>query len=173
MKTHALLASVALFVSTGHCVEDGWKVVDEGFRFSIPQGWEKIKVQGIDSHVGEYRGKTASLEFDEVVGLGYTNERAQAEIDELKKKEIRTTLLEPGEEVWRVDGRIARYTSGNVDPNRYGKREFPNVATLRVPYKGMESYLEIWVFYESDKDIATAVKILKSIEWKKKGPTSR
>jgi hypothetical protein len=163
----AILLSVVLAVCSAQAA-DRWKTVEDGFRLTIPWDWQKKKVQGIDSHVGEYRGKTAYLEFDEVFGLGYTNERAQKVIADLKSKEADPKLLSAGEEVWHVDGRIARFSIGAADPTVYGNREFKNVATLFVPYEGEGGYLHVLIFYESEKDVAVTRRILRSFEWKKK-----
>lgn len=147
--------------------EDGWKTVDEGFRMNVPVGWQKQKVQPIDSNCGTYNAATADLEFDEVFGLGYTAEKAQTLIDDLKKKEANPKLLGPGEEVWHVAGRIARFWVGKVDSKVYGKRRFSNVADLRVPYAREPGYLSIYILYKSDKDLPTVRRVLQSLEWKK------
>jgi hypothetical protein len=151
--------------------EDGWKTVDEGFRMTIPVSWQKQKVQPIDSNCGTYKAATADLEFDEVFGLGHTAERSQASIEELQKKEADPKLLKPGEEVWHVGGRIARFWSGEVDKKVYGERRFSNVASLHVPYAGEPGYLSIFILYESDKDLPTVRRVLQSLEWKKKSAT--
>jgi hypothetical protein len=166
MKTFAL--TLLLFVSLVARAEDAWKTNNEGFHFATPVTWEKQDVQGIDSHVGAYKGPTADLEFDEVFGLDYTKEKARTMIDELKKKEADTKLLRTGEEVWHVDGRICSFRSGESDPNVYGKRRFTNVASLFVPYAEGDGYLSVLVFYQSNADLPTVRRVLQSIEWKKK-----
>jgi hypothetical protein len=169
MKKSAILS--LLLIACFTYAQDGWKTVDEGFRMTIPVRWEKQKVQPIDSNCGSYKAQTADLEFDEVFGLGYTAERAQASIDDLKKKDANPKLLTTGEEVWHVDGRIARFWAGRVDPKVYGKRRFSNVATLHVPYAGQPGYLSIYILYKSDKDLATVRRVLESLEWKKQSAT--
>ena len=168
MKAFAITAFL-LVVSLAHA-KDGWKTVDEGFRMTVPVSWQKQKVQPFDSNCGTYRAATADLEFDEVFGLGYTVEKGQALIDDLKKKETNPKLLKPGEEIWHVDGRIARFWAGKVDPKVYGKQRFSNVADLHVPYAGEPGYLSIYILYKSDKDLPTVRRVLQSLEWKKKGP---
>lgn len=142
--------------------EESWKTIKDGFEFKLPADWRKIETRGIDSHVGEYRGATAFLTFDEVYGLGYTVEKSTEFIEKLKSKERDSSLLKSGEEIWRVDGRIASFT--------IGKREFQNVATLTLSYEGLPSYLSIQVFFASDDDAPIARKILRSLTWPKKDP---
>lgn len=168
MKISHIILFLTCFAVCAAQGENRWKTVSEGFRLTIPWEWQKEKRRGIDSHVGKYRGKTAYLEFDEVYGLGYTNENALRFIEELKKKEADSKLLVPGEEVWHVNGKIAHFTRGNTDPKIYGDREFKNVAALFVPYEGEEGYLHVMIFYESDKDLPVIRRILASIEWEKK-----
>jgi hypothetical protein len=147
---------------------DRWKMVDDGFRMVIPWDWEKRPARGIDSHVGEYRGKKAYIEFDEVCGLGYTAAKANAFIAQLRKKEADRSLLKADEDVWRIDGRLAHVTIGSVDRQIYGVREFANVAHMFVPYEGDDCYLEVIVFFDSKKERDDAVRILRSIKWPKK-----
>jgi hypothetical protein len=169
MRTSA--AILFLFAAALVQPDDQWKTVDEGFRMTIPVSWQKQKVQPIDSNCGTYKGVTADLEFDEVFGLGYTVEESQAAIDDLVKKESDPKLLNPGEEVWHVDGRIARFWAGKADPKVYGERRFSNVARLHVPYAGEPGYLSIYILYESDKDLPTVRQVLRSLEWHKRSAT--
>ncbi len=168
MKTFVAI-TLLLIASIVHG-ENSWKMVDEGFCMTIPQGWNKQKVQPIDSNCGTYKAETADLEFDEVFGFGYTAEKAQAQIDELKKEQVDSKLLKAGEEVWHIDGRIARFWIGKVDPKVYGKRRFSNVAELFVPYAGQAGYLSIFILYKGDKDLPTVRRVLQSIKWKKIPP---
>jgi len=163
-----IFAAMLLLVATVAYGGDTWKSVDEGFRMMVPETWQKLNVRGIDSHVGAYKSETTDLEFDEVFGLGYTAERAQAAIEEYKKKEANPKLLKPGEEIWHVGGRIARFSSGTADPKVYGKRRFSNVAELHVPYAGKPGYLSIYILYKCEKDLPTARRVLQSLEWKPK-----
>jgi hypothetical protein len=166
MKTlGAILLLLVVLVAQG---DDGWTTVNEGFSMSVPKNWKRQKVQPIDSNCGTYRANTADLEFDEVYGLGYTKEKSQSAIEKLKQKEADPKLLKPGEEVWHVDGRIAHFISEKVDPQQYGKRRFSNVASLHVPYDGQPGYLEIYIFYKTDKDLPTVRKVLQSVKWKAK-----
>ncbi len=170
MKTLLLLLCLA---SAALAAEPEWQVIDEGFLFSLPRDWKKEEVRGIDSHVGKYVGKTAYLEFDGVYGLGLTVEETASRIEELKKKEAKPALLKKDEEVWRVDGRIARFEFGKIDPKRFGTREYQNFAHLHIPIEGDPAYLTIYVFYASESDLPTVRRILKSVRWPKKSPTSR
>jgi len=160
-KTNAL--SAAALPSPA---KEGWRTVDVGFRMTIPSNWQKEKVQGIDSNVGTYTADTATLEFDEVY-MSYTAEKAQAVIAELKKKEADSKLLKPGEDIWHIDGRIADFMIGEVDPKQNGERRFSNVAELFVPYPGQSGYLSISIYYQSEQDLPTVRRVLRSIEWKK------
>jgi len=169
MKTSAII--VLLLATFFVQAKEAWKTVDEGFLIKIPASWQKQKLHPIDSNCGAYKAATADLEFDEVIGLGYTAEKAQASIDDLKKKEADPKLLSPGEEVWHVDGRIARFWAEKVDPKVYGKRRFSNVARLHVPYAGQPGYLMVFILYKSDKDLPTVRQVLKSVEWKKQDQT--
>lgn len=170
MKLATLILSL-LIATTSLGAEKTWAKVDEGFQFLLPPDWKQKKVQGIDSHVGNYQGTSAYLEFDEVFGLGYTKERAQEVIDDLKKKEADAKLLKPGEEVWHVDGRIARFTFSMVDPRVFGQREYPNVASLFIPYDGQAGYLSVDLFYASEDYLPIVRRILKSFTWPKQSPT--
>ena len=87
MKTS--LAIMLLLIASLVRAENEWKTVDEGFRMTIPVDWQKQKVQPIDSNCGTYKAETVDLEFDEVFRLGYTAEKAQSLIDELKEKEAK------------------------------------------------------------------------------------
>ncbi len=145
-----------------------WKIADEGFFISMPTNWIKRTVHGIDSHVGAYKSDSTDLEFDGVVGLGYTIAKSQAKIDELKKKEANPKLLSPDEEVWHIDGKICAFYFGKADTKVYGKRRFTNVAELFVPFAGEPAYLSVFIFYQSEKDLPTVRQVLKSIRWKKK-----
>ena len=166
MKGSCIILLIGLLTPCFAAAGDPWKPVDDGFHFRIPKDWVKKNVRGIDSHVGEYRGKTAYLEFDEVGGLGYTNERAQTFADKLKEREANAKLLSSGEEIWHVNGRIADFSAGKVDPKIYGDREYPNVACLFVPYVGQAGYLQVLIFYKDDSDLPVVRGILKSIRWK-------
>jgi hypothetical protein len=173
LRGTAMKASVMIVLLLTACStlpEERWKKVDEGFSFTIPVDWRKEKVKCYDSNCGTYKGKTAEFDFDEVFDLGYTVAKAQSSIDGLKQKEVDPKLLKPGEEVWHVDGRIAHFTAGNLDPEKYGKRRFSHVATLHVPYAGRPAYLFIYIIYKSEKDLVTVRRVLQSIEWKKKVP---
>ena len=146
--------------------EDGWKTVDEGFRMTIPVTWEKQKVQCTDSNCGTYKAPTADLNFDED-GRYYQPAWAQAEIDELKKQEANPKLLKPGEEIWRVDGRVCRFSTSKIDPAKNVGRRFSNAAILSVPYPGLDSHLTLYINYKSDDDLPTVRRILKSVGWAK------
>ena len=142
-----------------------WLKVDEGFQFLIPSDWKDKEARGIDSHVGRYAGPRAHLEFDELFGLGYTVEKSQKVADDLSKKEANPKLLNAGEEVWRLDGRIAHFTFSKVDPKTFGNREHPNVASLFVPYVGKAGYLSVHLFYADEDYLPTVREILRSITW--------
>lgn len=150
-----------------------WLRVNEGFEFLIPSDWKDQEARGIDSHVGKYGGRSAYLEFDELFGLGYTVEKSQKAADDLAKKEANPKLLQPGEEVWRLDGRIALFSSAKVDPKVFGDREHGNVASLFVPYGGKAGYLSVHLFYADENYLPTARKVLHSFTWPKKSPQTK
>jgi hypothetical protein len=136
---------------------------------AVPADWEKVDVQGIDSHVGAYHGETADLEFDDVgvfFGPSPTKESKKA-IKEFRRKEAHPKLLKPGEEIWHVDGRIALFWSGKADPNENGVRRFSNVAWLDIPYSDSRGYLYISIFYRSEEELPMVRRVLKSLEWPK------
>ncbi len=157
-------------VKVSPTADSRWLKVDEGFQFLIPSDWKDKEARGIDSHVGDYVGPRAYLEFDEVFGLGYTVERSQNAVENLKKKEADASLLKPGEVVWHVDGHIALFTSSKVDPKTFGNREYPNVASLFVPYEGEPGYLSVHLFYADYDYLRTASQILRSFTWPKNRP---
>ncbi len=169
---HALL--IVLGVSWSFLVhaEERWKVIDEGFKLKVPIDWKKQKLQPIDSNAGAYKSARADLEFDELFGLGYTTNKSQSAINELRKKEANPKLLKPGEEVWRVQGRLASFRCGKVDPKVYGHRRFTNVAGLFIPYEGKAGYLSIDVLYKSEQDLPTVRRVLQSVDWKPKKPNN-
>jgi len=150
-----------------------WLRVDEGFQFLIPSDWKDKEARGIDSHVGCYAGPRAYLEFDELFGLGYTVERSQKAVEDLRVKEANPKLLKAGEVVWHLDGRIALFTSAKVDQKIFGNREYPNVASLFVPYEGKPGYLSVHLFYADDDYFETVSQILRSFTWPKNSPTRR
>ncbi len=127
-------------------------------------------MRGIDSHVGEYRGATALLRFDEIFGLGYSVENSNAFIEQLKNKEREPSTLKEGEEIWRIDGRIALFFIGKADPKIYGKPPFQNVAKLSLSYPGEAGGLGLTVFFATNDDAPTVRKILRSVVWSKKEP---
>lgn len=157
-------------VKVAPTADRGWLKVDEGFQFLIPSDWKDREARGIDSHVGHYAGPRAYLEFDELLGLGRTKEETQKVVAELMKKETDPKLLRAGEVVWRLDGQIALFTSAKVDVKVFGNREFPNVASLFVPYEGQAGYLSVHLFYADDDYLATATQILRSFTWPKLAP---
>lgn len=120
--------------------------------------------------MGKYVGKRAYLEFDEVYELGYTVEKSKAAIDKMKLEEAQPKFLKSGEEIWHVDGRLARFEFGKVDPERFGNREYKNFARLSVPYEGKPAYVAVSVFYANDRDLQTVRTILKSFKWRKEEP---
>jgi hypothetical protein len=146
--------------------EVSWQTVDEGFRFKIPADWKKMEVQGTDSHCGRYRGKTAFLEFDEVTGLGWTADKSRSKTAEFTAKEKDPPLLNRGEQIWRLNGRVASFTAEKADSETYGKREFTNVARLFIPYEGEPAYLNVLVFFRNESDLPVVRRILESIEWR-------
>jgi hypothetical protein len=166
MKAVLLLASLTVLHALS--ASEAWQVIDDGFRFRLPREWTKIPVRGYDSHVGQYRASTAVLEFDEVTAYGESVEKTASYIESLKKKEADASLRTSGEEIWRVDGRIATVTFGTVDPKVYGKREFPLVASMSVPYPGEPAGLGVRIFYSSPQEEALVRSILRSFQWPKK-----
>ena len=169
IPTAIALLLVVAFVHAEEC----WKVVDEGFRLTIPDSWQKKEVKGIDSHCGSYSGNSADMEFDEVDSLLCPVEAARSFVDELKKKDADPKMLEPNEEIWHIDGRIARFCAEKADPEVYGKRRFSNVARLEVSYADEGGSLRVLIFYKDDKDLPTARKVLQSIVWNKNAPNKQ
>lgn len=110
-----------------------------------------MKPRPFDSNAGSYKGQRADLEFDEVFGLGYTAKKAEQKLQELERKRSNPKLLRKGEEIWRVDGRLADFWNDKVDPKVYGQRRFTNVATLFIPYRGEDGYLHIYILYQSER----------------------
>ena len=166
MRTAAIIAFVCLAVAARS--EDRWKTIDEGFLITVPWSWHKGNGRAIDSNAATYRGKTGEMDFDEVYGLGYTIDECRARIEKLKQKEANPKIRETGEEIWHVDGRIADFSCGAVDPKVFGVRPFKRVAQLHVPYEGEAAFLYVAIFYDAESDLATARQILRSITWKRK-----
>jgi hypothetical protein len=163
MKSLLTLTALTLFHTLN--ASEAWQVVDEGFRFRLPKEWTKIPVRGIESHVGEYRALTATLEFDEVVAYGESADKTAFYIESLKKKEADASLRKAGEEIWRIDGRVATVTFSEADPKVYGKREFPLVASMSVPYPNEPAGLGVRIFYSSPEGEALVRSILRSFQW--------
>jgi hypothetical protein len=160
------LLCIGLIATHGISADDSkWKQIDEGFQFKIPTDWKKKKVQGTDSHVGYYFGQTAYLEFDEVEGLGFTAQKSNAKVAELKRKKADSKLLSPGEEIWDIDNRLASFVKEKANPEIYGKREYKNVVRLFVPCEGKPECLSILVFFKSDKDLPKVRTIFQSLKW--------
>lgn len=164
----AVLTLVGLILFHTLSASEAWQVIDEGFRFRLPKEWAKIPVRGYDSHVGQYRAPSAILEFDEVIAYGESADKTASYIANLKEKEADAALRKPGEEIWRVDDRIATVTFEAADPKVYGKREFPLVARMSVPYPGEPAGLGIRIFYSSPQAEALVRSILQSFQWPEK-----
>jgi hypothetical protein len=152
--------------------EPEWRVVDEGsFRLTIPGEWKKLESQGIDSHVGRYDGPGAILMFDEVFGLGVTVKETSDAVERLKAKKANPNLLQPGEEVWVIHGRLATFYLSELELRLREQWPFKNVAELKVPYHRKAGYLSVTVIYRSVEELAVVRRVLGSILWKK-GPPS-
>lgn len=133
---------------------DGWRQVDEGgFRFEIPADWEKKEVQGIDSHVGSYDGLQGRLDFDQEFGY-YIANGLRRSVENMKEKDANPKLLEPGEEIWRIDGHLARFTSSS------------NHAKIYIPNEKEQWTLSIRIAFANEEFFATARRILSSIKIK-------
>lgn len=160
--------------------------VHDNFSFRLPPDWRKveakkpkskfgpvIEIQTIDSrHVGEYRGKNASLEFlegDTIFVQGGTTdpEGLQLDIGQWKKKEANPKLLDAGEEIWRINGRVAQVVFKKTDLYTHELRGFANLARLSMIKEDGASALAFQVFYKSDKELPIVRKILQSINWYK------
>lgn len=130
---------------------DGWKQVDEGgFRFEIPANWEKKEVQGIDSLVGRYEGPNGSLRFD---GFGYySTHSSRNTIAAMKGKETNPKLLEPGEEIWRIDGHLASFSSST------------NQASIYILNDEDRWTLSIHIAFAMEDFLPTARRILSSVK---------
>lgn len=162
----SVVATLIMSALIAHA-EERCRLADEGFMINIPESWKKIKVKGIDSHVGQYSAETMDMHFDEVSSLLCSKESARSFVGEMKKKEADRRLLESGEEIWHVDGKIARFRTQKVDPEVYGERRFSNVASLEVAYEDEGGSLSIDIFYKNPEDLPTVRKVLQSITWKK------
>jgi hypothetical protein len=171
VNTHGKLNSLSIAPLPSQA-KDGWRTVDVGFRMTIPSNWKKEKVYPIDSNCGTYRADTACLDFDEVY-IGYTIEKSQTAVATLKAKEADPKLLNLGEEIWHVDGRIADFSVGRTDPQQYGQGRLPNVAELFVPYPSQAGYLSIQIFFQSEPDLPAVRRVLHSIGWKRNENTPR
>lgn len=154
---------------TAYC-GDQWVTVNEGFQIKIPANWKKQNVHGIDSAAGVYTCTAFDLEFDGVPSMMYPPEKSDFKIREFKNKEASPKLLRPDEEIWHVDGRIAHYYAEKTDPKIYGKRPYPYVACLFVPFPE-GGYLSVNIYYMQKGDLSVAKTVLKSITWPDPHPT--
>lgn len=150
--------------------QEAWKIVDEGFHMTVPSSWKRQRGRPAELKSGVYKSKTAEMKFDEFQDLGQTVAQTQARVNALKKKAANPKLMKPGEEIWRIDGRIALFWIGRADPAQHGKLRFANVASLYVPCVEQAAYLSIRVIYRDEADLPTVRRALESIEWEKKRP---
>ncbi|MBL9157341.1 MAG: hypothetical protein JNJ70_07710 [Verrucomicrobiales bacterium] len=148
--TMSMLALASVLIGA-----DGWRQVDEGgFRFDVPANWEKKEVQGIDSLVGHYEGPDGRLEFD---GFGYYSAfHSRNAIAAMKAKETNPKLLEPGEEIWRIDGHLASFRSS------------PREASIYIYNDEDRWTLSMRITFAIEDFLPTARRILSSVKIKQK-----
>jgi len=141
--------------------ESSWHTADEGtFTVEIPTWLQKQEVHPIDSHCGEYRSPWMRLDFDELYGLGFTPEKGTALHDQFARKFESTPQGESSKEfIKRVGNRFARFKVGDGNPGAF-------VVDVYIPDK-RGGYLSLWITYPDPADTETALRIAKSITFKK------
>ena len=132
----------------------------------IPSWLHKVKVRGIDSHVGEYRSTKMRLDFDEVFGLGYTPEKGKARHEEFARRFEASPQDETSRDfIYRVGQMYAHLTIR--EDEKYLKAGFPgkNLLELYIPNPG-GAYLYLSIAYRDQSNAETALHIAKSILFK-------
>ena len=152
MKTIPLFVLGLIWSGVISRADDKWVEVNEGFRFELPSDWTKKEVRAIDSHQGRYEGAAGHLWFDRELGF-YTADAAREAIQEMKAKEANPKLLMPGEEIWRIDGRLVHFRSSG------------NVVSLFVPCEERFWILSIEVTFYNPGFLPSARRILRSFKF--------
>jgi hypothetical protein len=144
-----------------------WQKADEGsFTFDSPKWLVKQVVHPIDSHCGKYSSSQMQFDFDEVHGLGYTKEKAQAKQSEFEKAFGQQKGEPTGSQFYLKLGK--RYASVSVGADeKWVKWHYPGkycVEFFSPDTRG--GYLSIWITYKDEKDTDTALRIVKSVQTK-------
>lgn len=166
MKNIFLVGAAIMLSSCASHRNARWKTVDEGFYVTVPSGWRKKKVQGIDSAVTQYRGSGMELSSDWVGGFLYPKENSAKTLEKFDSFLAAPETLPEGEEVWKLDGKLALFHAG-ISHSGYGHRSRSRpFSTVFVPFEEDGGYLSVSVVCRDEEDAAIARKVLKSIRWK-------
>jgi len=163
---------VLLVVVASAAAGDNWRRVDaESFSLLVPATWKKLDAQGIDSHVIDYAAEGFKCECDEGAANLLSKESALAEIEDLKKKETDPKLLKRDEHIEKIQGRYA-ITSVEKEARYVAYGGYENLAQLYVPYES-GGYVAVRVFFRDLTDLQVALRIIRSIEWKRQNPPNQ
>jgi hypothetical protein len=166
-----LITSIAISLLFSGCStterKTEWRTADEGsFTLEIPTWLHKVKVQGIDSHVGLYHSARMRLSFDEVFGLGYTPQRGKEEHEEYAHRFKSSPQDDTSRDfIYRVGRRYADVTVG--EDEEYLKAGFPGKRFVGVHIPSPAGmYLSVLIVYRDQQDAETALRVAKSIHFR-------
>jgi hypothetical protein len=146
----------------------GWQVAMENyFVMELPGNMRRRKVEGFDSTVGIYRSGTMELHFDVKDALVYDSRRARARLAELQSQFKPNVEIQPGGKgVIEVNGRLAYLQH---EPSAKWKAlgyPYENALQIFFPDPSGGS-LAVLLVYKSDEQLEDAVKILRSIRFRR------
>lgn len=148
-------------------ITNDWIKADEGsFTFEVPTSLKRQAVQPIDSHCGEYLAGRMRLDFDEVHGLGYTKQIAQAKHDELERDYAKQhDATNTSKFLLKLGKRYARITAGS--DKKWVKEGYPGKYAVKFFCPDPAgSYLSISITYQDEKETDIALRIIKSVQVK-------
>ena len=126
-----------------------WHIQDAGaFTFSLPFGFQKTSVHGIDSYVSEFESQDMTVGFDYGAYSGES-------LDSLAKSPGYTSQME------RIGGRDVQIVSVDVAPSS-NHRHFEHLILASFLKAGLT--MSAWCNTTTDYD--TATKIFRSVRFK-------
>lgn len=135
-----------------------WKLFNEcGAQFSLPADYKEVKVRGIDSCLGKYRGASTVLMLDV---LGYITPNASRKEEFSDERDVKYTKS-------TIDGRRAEIiTFYDTEPNK-DAIDFHYAAVLFIPQisKKDGGNFTIWTNSKSSEEREQAMKIFQTIRF--------